>query len=49
MLRARVIPFPTVKRVLFDHNVPSPLRRLLKMCDVAFADEMGWALLENGE
>jgi hypothetical protein len=38
-----------LKRVLFDHNVPSPLRRLLKVCDVAFADDMGWSLLENGE
>ena len=38
-----------MKRVLFDHNVPSPLRRLLSVCDVAFADDMGWSLLENGE
>jgi predicted nuclease of predicted toxin-antitoxin system len=36
-------------RVLFDHNVPSKLRRYLDGHDVFTAVEMGWAELENGQ
>lgn len=36
-------------RLLFDHNVPAPLRRLLPDLDIAFADELGWAAIANGE
>jgi predicted nuclease of predicted toxin-antitoxin system len=36
-------------RVLFDHNVPHKLRAWLTEHEVATADEMGWAELENGE
>jgi hypothetical protein len=38
-----------LKRVLFDHNVPSPLQRFLRGHDVKLADHMGWAKLNNGE
>jgi len=37
-----------LKRVLFDQNVPRPLRRFLKACDVKVADEMGWSRTKNG-
>ncbi len=34
-------------RLLFDHNVPAPLRRYLAH-EVVLADEMGWGALTNG-
>ena len=37
-----------MRRVLFDQNVPRPLRRLLNACDVKVADEMGWSRTKNG-
>jgi len=37
-----------LKRVLFDQNVPRPLRRFLLTCDVKVADEMGWSRTQNG-
>jgi hypothetical protein len=37
-----------LRRVLFDQNVPRPLRRFLKACDVKVADEMGWSRTKNG-
>ncbi|HEX4164175.1 MAG TPA: hypothetical protein VHZ55_01760 [Bryobacteraceae bacterium] len=37
-----------MRRVLFDQNVPRPLRRFLKACDVKVADEMGWSQAKNG-
>jgi len=36
-------------RVLFDHNVPSKLRRGWVDHEVFTAVEMGWAELENGQ
>jgi predicted nuclease of predicted toxin-antitoxin system len=36
-------------KVLFDHNVPRKLRRILQGHVVRTAVEMGWAELENGE
>lgn len=36
-------------KVLFDHNVPRKLRRVLQEHDVRTAVEMGWAELENGD
>jgi hypothetical protein len=41
--RARLL-----KHVLFDQNVPRPLRRFLLACDVKVADEMGWSRTQNG-
>ena len=38
-----------MKRVLFDHWVPRPLRTQLIGCLVSTALEMGWAQLKNGE
>jgi len=35
-------------KVLFDHNVPEPLARLLEAHDIKLADEMGWARLKSG-
>lgn len=35
-------------RLLFDHNVPAPLRRLLPQHDVTTAGERGWGELTNG-
>ena len=35
-------------KLLFDHNVPYGLRRLLLGHSVSLADEMGWAELSNG-
>lgn len=37
-----------MKRVLFDQNVPRPLRRFLTACEVKSADEMGWSRTKNG-
>ncbi|MDQ2776037.1 MAG: hypothetical protein M3Y57_14140 [Acidobacteriota bacterium] len=37
-----------MRRVLFDQNVPRPLRRLLTACEVKVADEMGWSRTKNG-
>jgi hypothetical protein len=37
-----------LKRVLFDQNVPRPVRRLLTACEVKVADEMGWSRMKNG-
>ena len=36
-------------RLLFDHNVPAPLRRLIPGHDTAFTDERGWSELTNGD
>lgn len=36
-------------RLLFDHNVPAPLRRLIPGHDIVFADERGWGGLTNGD
>lgn len=36
-------------RLLFDHNVPAPLRRLILGHDITFADECGWGELTNGD
>lgn len=36
-------------RVLFDHNVPHKLRRLLSGHEIHTADELGWAELGNGD
>ena len=38
-----------MKRVLLDHCVPRPFRKLLAGCTVATASEMGWSQLKNGE
>ena len=35
-------------RLLFDHNVPARLERLLPEHDVTRADRAGWAALTNG-
>lgn len=35
-------------RILFDHNVPLPLRRLLPGHDIVAAAERGWGELTNG-
>lgn len=35
-------------RILFDHNTPQPLRRLLPDHDIDTAEERGWAALSNG-
>ena len=35
-------------RILFDQNVPVPLRESLEHHDVSTAHEMGWSTLENG-
>lgn len=36
-------------KVLFDHNVPHKLRRLLTQHELTTADDMGWAELQNGD
>lgn len=36
-------------RVLFDKNVPYPLRRYLVGCNVITAEEEGWGQISNGE
>lgn len=36
-------------KVLFDNNVPAPLRRLLKGHQVSTAHNMGWHEWENGD
>jgi len=36
-------------RILFDHNVPVPLRYSLRNCAVETAAEHGWHRLTNGE
>jgi hypothetical protein len=38
-----------VASVLFDHNVPEPLRRVLAGHEVRTAAEMGWAAISNGD
>jgi hypothetical protein len=38
-----------LKRVLFDHNVPSRLARLLKGFDIKLARDLGWERLTNGK
>ena len=38
-----------MRRVLLDHCVPRPLRKLLAGYRVSTANEMGWADLKNGE
>ena len=37
-----------MKRVLFDQNVPRPLRRFLSEYDIKVAGEMGWSRTKNG-
>ena len=36
-------------KILFDHCVPAPLRRLLASHEVCTAHEMSWQALRNGE
>ena len=36
-------------RILFDHNVPDPLRHALKGHEVETAYQRGWARLTNGD
>lgn len=36
-------------RVVFDENVPAPLRRYLQEHDVVTLQEQGWAGIGNGE
>ena len=36
-------------RVLFDKNVPYPLKRRLIDCQVQTADDEGWGQISNGE
>jgi predicted nuclease of predicted toxin-antitoxin system len=36
-------------RILFDHNIPVPLRYSLRNCAVETAGERGWQRLTNGE
>ena len=36
-------------RILFDHNIPGPLRRYLTEHTVDTANEKGWAELRNGD
>jgi hypothetical protein len=38
-----------LKRILFDHNVPSPLASFLRAYDIKLADDMGWAKFQNGQ
>lgn len=38
-----------MRRVLFDKNVPYPLRRHLPGFEVKTAEEEGWGQIENGE
>jgi len=36
-------------RLLFDHNMPAPLRRDLPRHEVVLAAELGWEELQNGD
>ncbi len=36
-------------RLLFHHNVPAPLRRLLIRHEISLAAELGWHEMVNGE
>jgi hypothetical protein len=38
-----------VRRVLFDEDVPRPLRRDLPGFDISTVVEMGWSGIKNGE
>jgi hypothetical protein len=38
-----------VKRILFDHCTPKPLRRFLSGDEIRTCYEEGWATLRNGE
>jgi hypothetical protein len=38
-----------VKRILFDHCTPKPLRRLLSNQEIRTCYEEGWATLRNGD
>ena len=38
-----------MSRILFDHCVPKPLRRLLPGADVRTCHEEGWEAFRNGE
>ena len=38
-----------MKRVVLDHCVPRPFRKLLESCEARTAYECGWAKLKNGE
>ena len=42
------IPWNPTMRILFDHNVPVPLRYALKGHEVSTAAELGWDRLANG-
>lgn len=33
----------TLKRTVFDHNVPAKLARYVKAFDIKLADDLGWA------
>jgi hypothetical protein len=35
-------------RVLFDNNIPAPLRRFLRGHEISTAFELGWQELKNG-
>jgi hypothetical protein len=35
-------------RIVFDQNVPAPLRHYLKDHEIITADEAGWGELSNG-
>jgi predicted nuclease of predicted toxin-antitoxin system len=36
-------------RILFDENVPAPLRQFFPDCEVETVQERGWAGVENGK
>lgn len=38
-----------MKRVIFDHNVPARLARVLRTFDIKLARELGWDQFRNGE
>jgi hypothetical protein len=38
-----------LKRVLFDHNTPFPLKKLLTAFNVSIAYDVGWDRLRNGK
>lgn len=36
-------------KILFDHNFPVQIRRLLPLHEIVIAQEMGWDRFENGD
>jgi hypothetical protein len=36
-------------KILFDHCVPAPLRRVLRFHTVSLAAELGWEDIDNGD